>query len=184
MSWSSQRDEDLSLSNRNVVNWSDHGNPRTVRTSPLNARIEARDSLASVRILPRNLHPPDRLRAAALGHFINASCGSKASGRFAIFHVSVLQHCFIPSEKRERRCCWIKRERSCFRRLVQVYKWHSAVTSGRSRVRTRGAVYVPVPSIVPAAANNGRVVDERGAELHGLALSIAAVWGLMPHADG
>ena len=51
-------------------------------------------------------------------------------------------------------------------------------------MRTRGAVYVPVPSIVPAAANNGRVVDERGAELHGLALSIAAVWGLMPHADG
>lgn len=73
---------------------------------PLNARIEAGDSLSPVGVLPSNLHVPDWLSTIVLLDLINLSgiC-IRPAGSFAILDVTVCEDCCISSEERISRGC-------------------------------------------------------------------------------
>src|SRR5258706_9070020 len=104
---------------------------------PLNSRIEARNSLASVRRLPRNQHVPDGLRGALLlQHLVDLL----ASSAFAELHIAIVQYGCVSSPKRKRRRHGIRYEGGRFCRLVNLKRRHRAVEARR---RTYGVAGDP-----------------------------------------
>src|ERR1700680_1930011 len=96
--------------------------------SPLNSRIEARNSLAAVRGLPGDQHLPYGLwDALLLQHLIDFL----ASSAFAELHIPVVQQLCISPEKRIRRRHGSGDKRSCLCCLVDLKDRHGAIEASR-----------------------------------------------------